>query len=81
MFLVLEVTTGEPRLSGTNDPAILKIVQDKLIKQGHKEIITFSFSQPAILVATATKDKCHTDATITMDSRLVMKLTLLIKGS
>ena len=65
----------------TNDPAILKIVQDKLIKQDHKEIITFSFSQPATLVATATKDKCHTDATITMDSRLVMKLILLIKGS
>ena len=65
----------------TNDHAILKIVQDKLMKQDHKEVITFSFSQPAIMVATATKDKCHMDATITMDSRLVMKLILLIKGN
>ena len=33
------------------------------------------------MVATATKDICHTDATITMDSRLVMKLIWLIKDN
>ena len=78
---MLEVTTGYPVYPVTNDPAILKIVLDILIKQGHKEIIRFSFSQPAIMVATATKDNCHTDATITMDSRPVRKLILLKKGN
>ena len=81
IVLVLGVTMVSSVYPVTNDPAILKTVQDKFIKQGHKEIISFSFSQPAIMVATATKEKCHTDATITMDSRLVMKLILLTKGN
>ena len=51
----------------TIDPATLKSVQDKLIKQGHKKIIAYTFSQDEILVAIATKEKNYTDAKITLD--------------
>ena len=41
----------------TLDPAILKSVQDKLIRQSIKEIINIILSQPEILAAEATKEK------------------------
>ena len=62
------------------DSAILKSVQDKLIKQGHKEMITFSFSQPEILVAITSKAKSYTDAKLTLGFSL-MKLISLRKGN
>ena len=79
MVSVLEGTTGKrPVYLESVDPAILIRVQDKLIKQGHEEIITFSFSQPEILVARATKEKSYTGATTTLESGL-MKL-IFIRG-
>ena len=55
----------------TTDPAILKSVQDKPVKQGIKKTIILSFSQPEILVAIATKEKSYMIASITLVFRLL----------
>ena len=50
------------------------------INLSNKAVRRFIFSQPEILVAIAIKEKSYTDASITLELRL-MKLILLIKSN
>ena len=52
------------------DPATLKSVQNKLIKQATKEKLTLFFRRPQLLVPIATKKKLYTYASVTLKVRL-----------